>query len=98
MFEIDHLATKLAPLLKMTASPRSAHFRLMLLDSGGRPGLSLIEFWGLFTLCHCGMVTTRAAYPQHLPHCPGKLLTEEEEIVKDLSEVENMLIDFHLGD
>lgn len=63
---------------------------MLVLDSGGRPGLSLVDFWATFTLCECGMVTTRAAFRQHLKHCTGPSDSDGES-EGDLLEVEEVL-------
>lgn len=61
----------------------------MRLDSWGRPGLTLRDLWALLTICRCGIVTTREAFPYHLKNCNYE--DPDEENKREILEVDNML-------
>lgn len=79
-------AKKVAPLALARSSPIPPIARLLKLDAGSRPGLSISDFWSLWTICYCGVVTTRSAFPLHSKECVVELPdSEAEELSLDLS-------------
>ena len=67
----------------MKSSVRSAMFRLLILDADSNPGIPLAEFWEIFTVCQCGLVTTRRAFPIHNKDCIVDLTDMEEDLSSD---------------
>lgn len=76
------------PLAVMHSAPTSSIFRLLMLDSESRPGLTAAEFHRMFTQCLCGLVMTRGAYVNH--HCRFTIIDltsefDEEYNIVDLT-------------
>lgn len=59
-------ATSLLQLALMRSSDRLAIDELLRLDSSYRPGITVKQFFQLFTICKCGLIMTRNAFTRHL--------------------------------
>jgi hypothetical protein len=60
---VDLVPSRHAP--KRTAHRDNASDLLERLDSRRQPGITFVEFQGLFARCKCGIITTRRAFEAH---------------------------------
>ncbi len=64
----------------LTQGTPSPFDQLLKLDSVSRPGLSELEFRDLFVRCHCGKITTRRVFKEHIcaiiPHVPASAFVD----------------------